>query len=141
MNKNSTFCGLYCGACLCNIAWETNTLKEMSERLNRPEETLSCTNCKTALHQDCSFVVCCSKKNFNDCSECPEMPCVTLTEFANDGISHHASCIINLSRIKEIGLSEFLLEQEKKYTCPQCHARIGWSYTKCLACGIDIKHE
>lgn len=133
-----SFCGIYCGACLCNIVKEEGNITEVAQKLGKSLEQLSCSDCKTELHQDCCFVTCCSAKGLNNCSECPEMPCKEMNNFANDGFKHHATIIANLMRIREIGLSEWLSEQKQKYSCSQCGARTGWSYTKCSRCGIEL---
>lgn len=142
MDKNKiSFCGLYCGACLCNIAWETDSLQEIAERSGKPQEALTCTNCKTALHQDCCFVVCCIEKGLQNCSECPEMPCTALKDFANDGVYYHAPVIANLLRLKEVGEEKWLAEQEAKFTCGECGNRLSWSSTVCLKCGKQVSNS
>jgi len=135
-----SFCGIYCGACLCNIVREEGNITEVAQKIGKTVEQLSCSDCKTALHQDCCFVTCCSDKGLNNCSECSEMPCEEMTNFANDGYKHHATIITNLLRIREIGMAEWLSEQKQKYSCPQCGARTGWSYTQCSKCGIELSN-
>ncbi len=133
-----SFCGIYCGACLCNIVKEAGNIEEVAIKLNRTVEQLTCTQCKTALFQECCFVTCCTAHNFNNCSECPDMPCEDLTKFANDGLKHHATTIPNLLRIREIGLDNWLTEQKEFYSCTQCGQRLGWSYTACDKCGSEV---
>lgn len=130
-----SFCGIYCGACLCNIVQEAGNIEEVAQKLNRTVEQLTCSECKIVLHQDCCFVTCCTTKGISNCSECPQMPCEEIIKFANDGVKHHAGIIDNLQRIKEIGLNEWLSEQKEFYTCKECGERIGWSYTSCSKCG------
>lgn len=136
-----TFCGIYCGACLTNIVKDNGKIKETAAKLNRTVEQLTCSECKTALHQDCFFVTCCTSKGYQNCSECPDMPCEEITKFATDGMKHHAVIIPNLMRIREIGLSDWLKEMKEKYTCPHCGARTGWSYLKCDACGKNLTSQ
>lgn len=138
MERLDSFCGIYCGACLCNIVRESGNIEETARRLNRTVEQLTCTNCKTALHTDCSFVSCCLGKGLENCSECPEMPCEEMKKFANDGLMHHATIITNLLRIREIGLQNWLDEQKARYSCKNCGARTGWSFTVCENCGNAI---
>jgi hypothetical protein len=139
MSGYDSFCGIYCGGCLCNIAQESGNVEEIAKKLNRSVEQLTCTNCKTEQHQDCCFVTCCTAKRLNNCSECPEMPCAEVTKFANDGYKHHAVIITNLNRIREIGLEKWLSEQKKEHTCPHCGARTGWSYIICDKCKLVLK--
>jgi ribosomal protein L40E len=139
MSGLDSYCGIYCGACLCNIVKENGTIEETAKKLKRSIEQLTCTECKTALHQDCCFVTCCTSKDLNNCSECSEMPCAEITKFANDGYKHHATVIPNLMRIREIGLDEWLKEQKEKHKCPKCGARTGWSYTSCEKCEFELQ--
>ncbi|MDD4310503.1 MAG: DUF3795 domain-containing protein [Candidatus Cloacimonetes bacterium] len=135
MNGLESFCGLYCGACLCNIVKDEGTVAEVADKLSKTVEQLTCTNCKTELHQDCSFVVCCTAKGLNNCSECPELPCEEISKFAQDGIKHHALVIPNLLRIREIGLEVWLEEQKQQFTCQTCGTRLSWNTSNCDKCG------
>lgn len=141
MSGLESFCGLYCGACLCNIVKDEGTIVEVAAKLNRSVQQLSCTDCKTALHQDCSFVICCTEKHLNNCSECPDMPCEEITKFANDGSKHHALIIGNLQCIREIGLETWLDKQKQQYTCEICGARLSWLATSCEKCGAQINRK
>jgi hypothetical protein len=141
MASLDTYCGIYCGACLCTIAKEAASLEEFSQKVNRPVEMLSCPDCKTAKYQECCFVTCCTSKGINNCSECDDMPCSELTKFATDGHVMHASTIPNLLRIREIGLSAWLQEQRKTFSCPSCGAKTGWNYKQCDHCLTEIELE
>jgi hypothetical protein len=138
MSSLGSFCGIYCGACLCNIARDSGKVAEFAQLLNKSVEQLTCTECKTALHQDCCFVTCCTARGLDNCSECPEMPCADLLKFAKDGLKHHACTIPNLIRIREIGLEAWLEEQKKAYICHACGARTGWSFKTCLSCNNEL---
>lgn len=130
------YCGLYCGACLCNIVSETGEIVAMAAKTGRTVAQLTCSDCKTAhMIEDCCFVRCCTDKGIQNCSECPDMPCEALTAFANDEYAHHSASITNLYRIREIGLKAWLAEQKQKYTCPDCGARLSWSSVACDQCG------
>lgn len=134
-----SYCGIYCGACLCNIALASGDIEAFARKHNRTVKQLTCTDCKTAKYQDCCFVVCCTNKGLNNCSECSEMPCEELTKFANDGFKHHATTIPNLLRIREIGVEAWLQEEQEYYTCPECGVRTGWTYTVCEVCGATVR--
>ncbi|MDZ4182647.1 MAG: DUF3795 domain-containing protein, partial [Candidatus Cloacimonadaceae bacterium] len=120
MSRLDSFCGIYCGACLCNIVRESGNIEEMAKKLGRSVEQLSCTDCKSALHRDCCFVTCCTAKGYENCSQCPDMPCEEISKFANDGHKHHAMILPNLMRIREIGMQAWLEEQKRAYTCKHC---------------------
>jgi hypothetical protein len=84
--------------------------------------------------EDCSFVRCCTEKGYQNCSQCPEMPCDELTRFSHEEYVHHNTCIPNLFRIREIGLEAWLAEQKQLYTCPHCGNRLSWSSPSCDQC-------
>ncbi len=136
-----SFCGLYCGACLCNIVPEYGNIEEVAKKRDCTVEQLTCTDCKTALIDDCSFYRCCTAKGIRNCSECEDMPCEELIRFSKDGWKHHATTIPNLYRIREVGLEKWLEEQKQYYTCPDCGRRTGWSYKTCDQCGRILDNE
>jgi hypothetical protein len=138
MPKLDSFCGIYCGACLCNIVKAEGNIAEVAQKLGKTIEQLTCSECKTALHQDCCFVTCCTAKGFSNCAACPDMPCDEINKFANDGLKHHATIITNLLRIREIGLANWLNEQKARYTCPDCGTRTGWLYQTCANCSCEL---
>jgi hypothetical protein len=138
MSNYVSYCGLYCGACLCNIARETDSMEEFAKKTGRTVEQLTCPDCKVAKHQDCCFVTCCEAKGIDNCSECDEMPCESLTKFASDESKYHSTTIPNLKRIKEIGIEAWLKEQKLEFTCPQCGARTGWMFKNCTKCSCEI---
>lgn len=123
---------------MCNIVKTEGNITEVAAKLNRTEEQLTCTDCKTALHQDCKFVVCCKAKGLNNCSECPDLPCGEVIQFAQDGMKHHALIIDNLFRIRQIGMEVWQAEQKQRYTCKACGARLSWLATCCDKCGGTI---
>lgn len=97
-------CGLYCGACIDNLAHK------------------SCHGCgcecgKCAAvehHKTCNIYQCCvEQKKLNDCSKCPDFPCTQLIQFCYNPVwQHHLPIIENLRRRKAIGTEEWLREQE-----------------------------
>jgi hypothetical protein len=140
MSHYEAYCGLYCGACLCNIAFETGNIEELAKKTNRTIEQLTCTDCKTAKMQECSFVTCCIEKGIDNCSECADMPCEEMIKFSSqEKYPHLKSMIPNLERIRAIGLPAWLEEKKKEFTCPECGARLGWAYKSCMQCGCEIR--
>lgn len=48
------------------------------------------------------------------------------------------SLIANLKRNEEIGVENWLKEQKKLYTCPECGGEICVHDTECYDCGLNI---
>ena len=80
---------------------------------------------------------CAREKGLEFCSECPDYPCETLSSFRNDAAPHHSTIFKNLERIKEIGPEEWLEEQKRRWSCPECGTRFGWYSEKCSDCGAE----
>lgn len=118
MDKYSrlAFCGLYCGGC------------------SNYKEKMNCAGCRdeAEMVSDCPTKACSVNKGILHCGECSDFPCSELHTFYNDGVRHHAMAFENIQRIKLIGLDEWLVEQEKEYTC-ECGKRLYWfSDKKCI---------
>jgi hypothetical protein len=114
--KLLAYCGLYCGGC----------------RSYFQNSDVNCHGCRVeeTLVDDCPTKICAEKRQLLHCGECDEFPCQMLNDFYNDGIKHHALALTNIKRIKGIGLSAWMQEQEVKHTC-ECGKRRLWFETKC----------
>lgn len=97
-HETLSFCGIYCGAC-----------KNYKKNMN-------CMGCRyeKELVNDCPTRLCAFKKGLLHCGECENFPCDELNNFYNDGNQHHKLAFQNILRIKEIGIENWLSEQEKK---------------------------
>lgn len=91
-------CGIYCGLC---------------PRYQSKAES-RCPGCKVlSLTISCKLYNCCVKNNdFETCAECAELPCDKYDNFFDwDSFVSHKVCLANLERIKNIGLTKWLREQ------------------------------
>ena len=144
----ATVCGLYCGACgLYRARCDSNPvqlqelLKTLSERWGVPPEEVDCEGCLSGgklspYCRSCQILRCpTTKKGVKRCSDCPDFPCDLITKFNNDGMRHHAEVLDNIRHQQKIGIESWLREQESRWRCPKCGARMSW-YTKvCEKCG------
>ena len=86
--------------------------------------------------RDCALL---RKKQIEFCFECKDFPCANLQKLDQRHIREdNVSLIDNLLRIKEIGLGQWLEEQEDKWRCPQCGGNICVIDRKCYDCGYEI---
>lgn len=67
-------------------------------------------------HPSCSIITCCVKKyNFETCAECREFPCIKINKWDKyDSFISHRVSLSNLGFIKEKGIDEFLVQQQKR---------------------------
>lgn len=94
-------CGIYCGLC----------------PHFQSKAASKCSGCKIlALTLSCKRYNCCVKKHgFETCAECGEFPCDKYEKFFDlDSFVSHKVCLPNLDRIREIGLTGWLREQNKR---------------------------
>ncbi len=81
------------------------------------------------------------KRNYETCADCPEFPCEKFAKwFDADSFVTHCKCLPNIQKIKNVGVKEFLKEQEErkqlleimlaKYNPGQCVSLY------CLACAL-----
>ena len=147
-------CGLYCGACRIYRAWQDNnqqlleeTQQNMSSRGATNLEDLRCDGCLgqgnlTPWCQQCEIRRCPDDKpGVTRCSDCPEFPCSRITAFNNDGMRHHAEVLDNLRRLQEIGVENWLRDEEERWRCPQCQAPVDWYSRSCFQCETPQLHR
>lgn len=98
-------CGLYCGACIDRLVYESCH-----------GCGCSCEKCAaTEHHKRCNIYQCSvSERKLASCSECSEFPCTKLIQFCYNPVwMHHLPVIENLKRRQKIGLEKWLEEQRQ----------------------------
>ena len=139
-------CGLYCGACGVYRARRDNNAKRLEYVLkawNMPQDEAQCDGCLgggalTPYCRDCKMRQCAAQKpGVIRCGDCPDFPCSLITDFNNDGMRHHAEAIKNLKHLSAIGAEKWIVEQEERWRCPECGARMHWYERSCYSCGAN----
>ncbi|MDZ4121563.1 MAG: DUF3795 domain-containing protein [Candidatus Cloacimonadaceae bacterium] len=138
MEKYSTYCGLYCGACSSMIIYEKQNGDASVSSTPLPEGETPCSGCNHDPGNTCEIVQCNFAHGTQCCGFCPEFPCATIQHFNDTEWPHHADVIENLRRIKEIGMQEWLQEQSLLWSCPECHTRTHWYQKNCQNCGKKL---
>ena len=137
------YCGLYCGSCERLHASKDNKLTEFSKDGNQLIEDIKCFGCKSdtvAKHcRTCEIKLCNQEKNIEFCNQCPEYPCVKLTEFKETPrYPYHCEVFDNLKFIEEKGLKQWLEEQQNRWSCPKCNNEFMWYTQQCEQCGTEV---
>ena len=141
-------CGLYCGACVIYRAerddpeWQ----KRLAEHFKCPPEKVSCQGCgvltPNCWGNDCGMVKCLNEKGYEFCYECSEYEAKTCDKFEEIWKRYaeedSVDLRMNLSRIKEGKVEEWLRESEKLYTCPHCGKPITTGAKKCHHCNLKL---
>jgi len=157
-----TYCGLYCGACdilssyenghesKFTSLWTEPTLKAYLKSQNATCEgnndfKLKCHGCKSddvfVVCKSCKIRECAISKNIEHCSNCSDYPCEIYNDWKKVQIflPHIKDTQCNLDAIDKFGVDKWLLDQEKRWKCPECNANFSWYASNCSKCGTDLK--
>jgi len=127
-------CGMNCAVCSSYLARQKE-LKEKGVRLPY------CAGCRPREKQ-CAFL----KKRCNRllqhevkyCYQCPDFPCGNLKHIdARYQKLYRLSLIQNLETIRDQGIAQLLLEQQKQWQCPRCGGTISCHNGICYNCELD----
>jgi hypothetical protein len=145
--KLAAVCGLFCPACHVFIATQEDSekLKMMSQRYQRPIEQLQCNGCRSEkrcffCETMCFMAKCAAGKGVDFCGECADYPCSGLKEFQALA-PHRIELWESHARRKEVGLEAWYAEMIEHYSCPRCKAINSAYDLKCRKCGHEPSNE
>lgn len=138
-------CGMYCGACPVYRAWveqDAPRLQALAKTLRADPATLMCTGCRAppafCLTPDCEVKRCAESKELFFCGECDEFPCEKIKRLEVRG-GRCAAIEENAARLRDVGWYAWLREQDARWRCPSCRAKVGFDEAKCPACGHRLE--
>ena len=123
-------CGMNCGLCIGYLREKNKCegCRLLSEY--KPEYCKKCIiiNCEQIANNTSGF-----------CYECPKFPCKRLKQLDKRYRNkYHMSMLENLETIKSQGLEKFVIQNNKKLTCPDCGTTLSVHRKQCLQCGLII---
>jgi len=125
---NETFiapCGMNCGICIGYLR-EKRKCPGYRGDVNVP-------NCKKCRIKNCKVI---ENYQYKFCFECDKFPCRRLKQLDIRYRTKYAmSMIENLESIKSIGLSAFVENEKKRWTCPKCDGVVCVHRKFCIYCG------
>jgi hypothetical protein len=99
----------------------------------RGEDTFKSKSCVMCKIRNCEKLVTGGMKY---CFDCDEFPCGRLTHLDKRYRARYGtSPIDNLTSIREIGIRNFVENENKKWICPECGAMLCMHQPQCLSCG------
>jgi hypothetical protein len=107
-------------------------------------EKKACPGCRGDDTQKSKSCVSCLIKNCENlgteesafCFDCPKFPCARLIHLEKRYTTRYGTSVIdNLLSIQKTGIENFIDNENKKWTCPQCGALICMHKPECLSCG------
>ncbi len=137
MNPTVTFdksliapCGMNCGTC---IGYLRDKNRCNGCRNNSENNLKTMVNC---IIKNCTHL---EKTKTKFCYECERFPCKRMKQLDNRYTTkYRTSFIENLLRIKETGLTDFLVFESERRTCKNCGSTLSVHRSICLKCKIDI---
>ncbi len=134
-------CGAYCGACPVYRAWadqDMPRLEALARSLNTTADRLLCTGCRTAsafcFGGDCGIKRCAQSHGVVFCTECEAYPCDRIRAFRGAAPYRAAMCR-DATRLREVGVSAWLREENARWRCPGCGAKAVAGVNVCSHCG------
>ena len=134
-------CGLYCGVCGIRIAHAGNNQK-FKERLSavygiKPED-VRCEGClaepeKIFLYcRMCPIKSCTAERGYEGCHQCAEFPCAHIDTFPMP--VGKKVMLRAIPQWREWGTEKWVEEEEKRYLCPNCGAKLFRGAKSCREC-------
>jgi predicted RNA-binding Zn-ribbon protein involved in translation (DUF1610 family) len=108
---------------------------------------LRCGGCKSDVRfvncRDCALRACAEERKVARCSECADFPCASYRNWRKSAalLPHVGACEANLETIRSAGAERWLAEQDARWSCPACGARIAWYSETCGACGAGVRER
>jgi hypothetical protein len=123
-------CGINCGTCL---AFLRDKNRCPGCLFPDEEKRKSCQQCK---------IKNCPEHSVSDsilCCDCSRFPCQRIKHIDKRyRTKYKTSLINNLLSVKEIGIGNFLKNEQAKWKCPYCCSTVSVHSEKCLICGGNL---
>ncbi len=137
-------CGAYCGACPVYRAWadqDQPRLEALARSLDTTADRLLCTGCRTpsafCFGGDCSIKQCARGRGVVFCVECTDYPCDKIRAF-QAAAPYRAAICRDARWLREVGVSAWLREEDVRWRCPGCGAKVVAGTEWCVACGSPL---
>lgn len=138
-------CGVYCGACPVYQAWAEQDLPKLAAlaaSLGTTTDRLMCTGCRTpaafCFGGDCEIKVCAQHRAVVFCPDCEDYPCERIHR-ARMGETYRKALSRDAARLHEVGVTTWLREEDARWRCSGCGAKVSVGSDTCPKCGNSLK--
>ena len=136
-------CGLYCGICGTYYADKNDDFR-LKEKLamayGDTPDRITCDGCMSEnpywFCTSCPIKSCATGKVFDGCHQCDDFPCPTIEAYPIPQSREHM--LRAVPRWRELGTDAWVKEEEDRFSCKQCGARLFRGARKCRQCGALI---
>lgn len=121
-------CGINCGTCMAYQRDRNRCKGCLNPDERKPKTRVLCKikNCEKRLALESRL-----------CCDCDVFPCDRIKHIDRRySIKYHTSLIKNLKTLGDIGMSRYLEEEKRKWTCPNCRSTLSVHSEVCPACGF-----
>lgn len=126
-------CGINCGTCIAFLREKNRCHGCRHANLNIPVSRMSC------IIKKCEEL---AKTESKLCVDCLRFPCARLKQLDKRyRTRYHTSLIRNLVTIRETGIENFLANEARKWSCPNCGSSLSVHRDSCLKCNLDLKMQ
>lgn len=120
-------CGLNCIACYAHVRAKKQCPGCGVEGPNKP------TYC-----QRCGIRLCAELQGVNFCVECVEFPCQRMKRLNKRYTQRYGiDLIADARRMQSVGMAQFLLDERRRWTCPNCGGILSLHTKICSECGKE----
>lgn len=126
-------CGINCAVCKRYLAYVN--------QIPLSKGVIYCKGCRpqdkkcALLKPECRKILKLAEDEVDYCCDCDSFPCEKLSCLDKKYREKYGISVIdNLEQIRTQGLADFLEDQMKRYTCPQCGGLISMHDKKCYKC-------
>lgn len=137
-------CGAYCGACPVYMAWAAQDLprlEALAQELHTTADRLMCTGCRTpaalCFGGECEVKTCAQHRGVAFCPDCADYPCDRIRR-VHAGPAYRTVLSRDANRLHEVGVSAWLREQDAKWRCSGCGAKVPAGSESCPSCGRGL---
>ncbi len=124
-------CGMNCGICIGHLR-DKNPCKGCF-RKDDENKPISCRSCSIV---NCELL---AKTKSGFCYECKKYPCARLQRLdTRYRTKYRMSMLDNLAFIQNKGMEQFLISEEKRWSCKVCGHGISAHRSFCLNCKTDV---
>ena len=127
-------CGINCGTCMAYLREKKNRCHGCRHAdLNMPITRLNC-RIKSCEHLQ--------NTESNLCSDCHLFPCARLKHIDKRYRTRYKTSLIqNLNSIRETGMTSFLENEVRRWSCPNCGSILSVHRDHCMKCNFELKKE
>jgi hypothetical protein len=127
-------CGINCGTCMAYLREKKNRCHGCRfTDLNIPKTRLNC-RIKNCEHLE--------KTESKLCSDCHLFPCARLKQIDKRYRTRYKTSLIkNLDTIKEMGMTYFIENEVRRWSCPNCGSILSVHKDHCMRCSFEVKRE